>query len=95
MPHFTARIFLVVGLLFTMLGFAQSGAVKLFAIDSKGWQRSTTPSKDVYVCSICDVRVQVQIDVGSLLGNDSKFRTNKQFLESTICYNLALHAHPC
>jgi hypothetical protein len=82
MPYFTARVFLVVGLLITMPGFAQSAAVKLFTIDSKGWQRSTTPSKAVYTCSTCDVRLQVQIDVGSPLGKDSKFRTNKQFLES-------------
>ena len=53
---------------------------RLYSLSPTGWQRNTTPYGEVFTCSVCEAQIQVQIDVGPLLGPDAKFRTNEQFL---------------
>jgi hypothetical protein len=59
---------------FTKAGF--------YSVDATGWQRNTTPAGDVFTCSTCGAQVQVQIDYGSPLPDNARFKTNEQFLAS-------------
>lgn len=59
---------------------AQTGAPKLYVLNSSGWQRNTTPNGEVFTCSVCEAQVQLQIDIGPPIGNEAKFKTNEQFL---------------
>src|SRR5882762_1940351 len=79
-PVAMLRTLLLVLLLVTSAAHAQSSVAKLYFINSTGWLRNTTPSGEVFTCSVCEAQVQLQIDVGPPIGNDAKFKTNEQFL---------------
>ena len=42
--------------------------------------KNTTPTGEVFTCSICEDQVQLQIDIGPPLASDSIFKSNAQFL---------------
>ena len=60
--------------------FAQSNQPPMYTLSSMGWQRTPTATGEVLVCSLCGARVQVQIDVGPVLGPKAPYRTNQQFI---------------
>ena len=74
------KIALILAFMFWSLAFAQSRAEKLYTLNSEGWQRNTTPTGEVFTCSVCEGQVQVQIDTGPPLGPNAKYKTNEQFL---------------
>ena len=74
------RTLLITFFLLASGAHAQQSSAKLYVIDAKGWQRNTTPNGEVFTCSVCEAQVQLQIDVGSPIESDSKFKTNEQFL---------------
>ena len=80
MQPLIARILITLVIAAFGIVHAQSGLSILYTVDSKGWQRNSTPTGEVFTCSVCETQVQVQIDVGPQLGLDAKFKTNEQFL---------------
>jgi hypothetical protein len=74
------NLFAAVAVALAGLVFAQPKAPPLYTLSATGWQRNTTPTGEVLKCSVCEAKVQVQIDVGPPLGPKAPYRTNEQFI---------------
>jgi|WetSurMetagenome_2_1015567.scaffolds.fasta_scaffold01781_1 hypothetical protein len=59
---------------------SKKDGTKLYRLLSAGWQRNTTPTGEVFTCSVCESQVQVQVDIGPPLGPDAKIKTNEQLI---------------
>ena len=80
MRSFGRNLFAALAVALAGLVFAQPKTPPLYTLSGTGWQRNTTPTGEVLTCSVCEARVQVQIEVGPPLGPDAPYRTNKQFI---------------
>jgi hypothetical protein len=74
------NLFAVVAVALAGLVFAQPKTPPLYTLSSNGWQRSASPTGEVFTCSVCEAQIQVQVDVGPPLGPNAPYRTNKQFI---------------
>jgi hypothetical protein len=71
-----------VALALPLPALSQAEGSRIYSLDSKGWQRNTTPRGEVFTCSICEAQVQVQVDVGPPIGPNAPFQTNEQLIAS-------------
>jgi len=79
-PTAVLKLFAALALALAAPAFAQAPDAPLYTLSDEGWQRHATASGDILTCSVCEDRVQVQIDVGPLLGPKAPYHTNDEFI---------------